>query len=117
MSQILLRDGAAVRDRLYLWPEGRDRGQLECGRRKHRDSRPGEGLRAGGGWHAGIVNRVFEGRYFSAGATTLGRTYDVSPDGQRFLMIKAAGGDRSVQHQIIVVQHWDEELNRLVPVR
>ncbi len=36
---------------------------------------------------------------------TTGRTYDVSPDG-RFLKIKA-----------LVVQHWDEELERLVPTK
>lgn len=36
--------------------------------------------------------RLFEGRYFSSqGTGAFGRTYDVSPDGQRFLMIKPAG--------------------------
>ena len=42
-----------------------------------------------------------------------GRTYDISPDGQRFLMIK----DRSFTAApagLIVVQHWVEELKRLV---
>jgi hypothetical protein len=39
----------------------------------------------------------------------------VSPDGQRFLMIKAPGADAGVPPPaIIVVQHWDEELKRLV---
>jgi Tol biopolymer transport system component len=41
------------------------------------------------------------------------RMYDVSPDGQRFLMLQA-GVDQS-RPQMIVVQHWFEELNRLVP--
>ena len=42
--------------------------------------------------------------------------YDVSPDGQRFLMIKAPGTDASAAPPaLIVVQHWDEELKRLVP--
>lgn len=46
-----------------------------------------------------------------------GRTYDVSPDGRRFLMIKEAGADQGdARTQIIVVQHWFEELKRLVPV-
>ena len=43
-----------------------------------------------------------------------GRTYDISPDGQRFLMIK----DRSLTAApagLVVVQHWIEELKRLVP--
>jgi hypothetical protein len=54
--------------------------------------------------------KLFDGRYFSTG--TAGRTYDVSSDGQRFLMIKAPGADAGVA--LIVVQHWDEELKRLV---
>ncbi len=57
---------------------------------------------------------VFEGNdYPSVGA---GRDYDVSADGQRFLMLKAAGGAEDAdQAQIIVVQNWFEELRRLVP--
>lgn len=35
----------------------------------------------------GTPTRLFEDRYY---ARLLGRTYDVSPDGQRFLMIKDA---------------------------
>ena len=47
-----------------------------------------------------------------------GRSYDVSPDGQRFLMIKAApvaGAQRVAARSIIVVENWFEELKRLVP--
>jgi hypothetical protein len=44
--------------------------------------------------------------------------YDVSPDGQRFPMIKALGTDASATPPaLIVVQHWDEELKRLVPTK
>jgi hypothetical protein len=45
--------------------------------------------------------------------------YDMSLDGQRFLMIKEGGGtDQSAAApQIIVVQHFDEELKRLVPTK
>ena len=45
------------------------------------------------------------------------RSYDVAPDGQRFLMIKEGTGtdDDSPAPQIIVVQNWLEELRRLVP--
>ena len=48
-----------------------------------------------------------------------GRTYDVSSDGQRFLMIKeGAGSDQSAAPaSLIVVQHWTEELKRLVPTK
>ncbi|MBI4887506.1 MAG: PD40 domain-containing protein [Acidobacteria bacterium] len=47
----------------------------------------------------------------------LGRTYDISPDGQRFLLLKAGdGADQTAAPQsLIVVQHFDEELKRLVP--
>ena len=42
-----------------------------------------------------------------------GREYDISPDGERFLMIKeSAGGDST---EFILVQNWFEELKRLVP--
>ncbi len=37
--------------------------------------------------------------------------YDISPDGQRFLMIKAVEGVA----QLNVVLNWFEELKRLVP--
>src|SRR5439155_10808156 len=45
-----------------------------------------------------------------------GSMYDVSPDGRRFLMIKAPETDaNAAPPALIVVQHWDEELKRLVP--
>jgi eukaryotic-like serine/threonine-protein kinase len=48
-----------------------------------------------------------------------GRTYDISSDGQRFLLIKEDGGSEqtAAPPQIIVVQHWIEELKRLVPTK
>jgi hypothetical protein len=41
-----------------------------------------------------------------------GRTYDISPDGQRFLLIKESGGPEraAAPFTLIVVQHFDEEL-------
>lgn len=73
----------------------------------------------GASWSAGGQTKILEPRYFTGGlgASTTGRTYDVSPDGRRFLMIKQGGsGDQaSTPPQIIVVQHWFEELRRLVP--
>jgi hypothetical protein len=38
--------------------------------------------------------------------------YDVSPDGERFLMIRAGAPD---VHQLIVVENFAEEVKRLVP--
>jgi len=70
----------------------------------------------GGTWHAGSPMKLLEGRYYTG--TGSGRAYDVSPDGQRFLMIKAPGTNASAAAPaLIVVQHWDEELKRLVPMK
>ena len=55
---------------------------------------------------------VFEGPYHRDG---FAQGYDVSLDGQRFLMIKERTDAFDVS-QIIVVQNWLEELKRLVPV-
>jgi hypothetical protein len=43
--------------------------------------------------------------------------YDVSRDGQRFLLLKAVEGDeqKTPPPQIVVVTNWFEELRRLVP--
>jgi hypothetical protein len=47
--------------------------------------------------------KLLERRYYTGG---IGRTYDVSADGQRFLMIKAPGTDASAAPPaLIVVQH------------
>jgi serine/threonine-protein kinase len=45
------------------------------------------------------------------------RSYDVSPDGQRFLMIKETAVERptAAPAGFVVVLNWQEELNRLVP--
>ena len=45
------------------------------------------------------------------------RTYDVSRDGQRFLMVKEAGGDRkdAPSATITVVLNWVEELKGKLP--
>jgi hypothetical protein len=45
--------------------------------------------------------------------------YDISPDGQRFLMLKQSSlPDRtSAPRSITVVQNWFEELKRLVPTK
>jgi hypothetical protein len=45
------------------------------------------------------------------------RNYDIASDGKRFLMLKAGGDATGSPPQIVVVQHFDEELKRLVPPR
>ena len=50
--------------------------------------------------------------------SVFGRTYDVAPDGQRFLMIADRDGQdgTSASTDIIVIQHWLEELKERVPI-
>ncbi|HEY5619188.1 MAG TPA: hypothetical protein VIK60_14705 [Vicinamibacterales bacterium] len=67
-------------------------------------------------WNAGTPMKLLEPRYFGTGSNP-GRTFDISPDGQRFLMIKQGTVDQTAPPQIVVVQNWLEELTRLVPAR
>ncbi|HEV2521582.1 MAG TPA: protein kinase [Candidatus Acidoferrales bacterium] len=62
---------------------------------------------------AGKPRMLFEGPYVLTGATV--PNYDVSPDGQRFLMLKPAEKPRAAPTQINVVLNWFEELNQKVP--
>ena len=73
---------------------------------------------SGGAPRAGTPTKLFQGRYYTNTGTPP-RTYDVSPDSQRFLMIKpGAGSDQAAASPtLVVVQHWGEELKRLVPTR
>ena len=61
---------------------------------------------------------VFEEVYFKGGTRSGSRRYDISPDGQRFLMITRGGqtsGD-ATQPQITVVLNWTQELLERVPI-
>jgi serine/threonine-protein kinase len=62
---------------------------------------------------AATEKALFPGAYYALQA---GRTYDVAPDGKRFLMIKEAMLTKTPV-QLLVVQHWFEELKRQVPDR
>jgi serine/threonine protein kinase/Tol biopolymer transport system component len=65
------------------------------------------------GFAAGKPRMLFEGRYERSPATS--PNYDVSPDGQRFLMLKPSEQEASAPTQINVVLNWFEELKRRVP--
>ena len=68
-------------------------------------------------WNAGVPTKLLESRYYTGGGNP-NRSYDVSPDGRRFLMIKAASADpATVPPNIIVVLHFDEELKRLTATK
>jgi hypothetical protein len=63
---------------------------------------------------AGKSRMLFEGQYqLNPGAFP---NYDVSPDGERFLMLKPSEQGQSALTQINVVLNWFEELKQKVPV-
>jgi serine/threonine-protein kinase len=67
-------------------------------------------------WSAGTPTKLLEPRYFTGASNIGGMSYDVSPDGRRFLMIKQAGNDQTAAPpQIVIVKNWIEELKRLAP--
>ena len=47
----------------------------------------------------------------------LSRTYDVSPDGRRFVVAEPTDVGRPRLDRVYLVENWFEELNRLVPVK
>jgi eukaryotic-like serine/threonine-protein kinase len=65
------------------------------------------------GFAAGKPRMLFEGQYVPTPATS--PNYDVSPDGQRFLMLKPSESTEAAPTQINVVLNWFEELKRRVP--
>jgi len=66
------------------------------------------------GFSAGKPKMLFEGHYLST-TSEPGPYFDVSPDGQKFLMLKPVTQEQATPTQINVVLNWTEELKRLVP--
>ena len=62
---------------------------------------------------AGKPKMLFQGLYQPN--PTMNANYDVTPDGQRFLMIKPTSVQEAAPTQINVVFNWFEELKRRVP--
>jgi serine/threonine-protein kinase len=76
------------------------------------------GVERGASWVATTPTMLVKEGYIVPGGGNGGRTYDLSSDSQRFLMIKNGGADQAGgAPKIVVVQHWTEELKRLVPVK
>jgi Tol biopolymer transport system component len=59
---------------------------------------------------AGTPTVIFEGEYINVP----GFSYDVAPDGKRFLVLKPEHDDSQIR-ELHVVTNWFEELKRLVP--
>jgi len=65
------------------------------------------------GFTAGKPRMLFEGKYEPPPVPI--SNYDVSPDGQRFLMIKPSESSAAALTQIVVVLNWFDELKQKVP--
>jgi hypothetical protein len=63
------------------------------------------------GFHAAKPRMLFEGHYVADKVRQ--RNYDVTPDGQRFVMVKPSEQELAAT-QINVVLNWFEELKRRV---
>jgi serine/threonine-protein kinase len=91
-----------------LWgPDGRELFYLESGGRLTVIP-----VQTSPSFAAGSAEVLLEETYFAAVG---GRTYDISLDGRRFLMIKESGEDTSVRLSMTVVLNWFEELRARVP--
>ena len=64
---------------------------------------------------AGTPHLLFEGPFRSDGGAF--RNYDVTPDGQRFLIVQEVQRPPTRVSQMVLVQNWVEELKRLAPAR
>ncbi len=61
---------------------------------------------------AGAPEVLFEGSFFFSGAR---RTYDITPDGQRFVMLRRGGAETTEDDAppaLVVVQNWLAEHGR-----
>jgi serine/threonine-protein kinase len=76
-------------------------------------------VESGASWSSGSPSVLFKGPFYDGGGSAGAASYDISPDGQRFLMVKigaGSGSERAAEPpNLIVVQQWLEELKRLVP--
>jgi serine/threonine-protein kinase len=64
---------------------------------------------------AGTPHMLFEGPFRSDGGAF--RNYDVTPDGQRFLMVREVDRPSARVSQMVLVQNWVEELKQRAPVK
>ena len=70
----------------------------------------------GSTWTAGTPTALFDARSYIPGGN---RSYDVSRDGRRFLMMKNSqpAAQTPTAPRIVVVQNWFEELKARAPVK
>jgi serine/threonine-protein kinase len=69
----------------------------------------------GPAWTASTPTKVLEGHKVLTPGGNFPRNYDVTTDGQRFLMLKPAPSN--APQEIVAIKHFDEELKRLVSLK
>jgi serine/threonine-protein kinase len=75
-------------------------------------------VQRGASWAAAAPVKLFGGRFYAGSAwpaNAAAHTFDVSPDGKRFVMIKPEGGaePNAAPPSLNVVQNWLDEVRRL----
>jgi serine/threonine-protein kinase len=70
-------------------------------------------VRTDGGFSTSKPRLLYEKAGYSRGSPI--RSYDLCPDGQRFLMVKLEQREPTPVTEMTLVQNWFEELERLVP--
>jgi Tol biopolymer transport system component len=75
-------------------------------------------IQGGATFKAGNPQELFEGRYIATAAAA-GRTFDVSADGNKFLMIRDTSDALTAPSgpSLVFVLNWFDELRRLAPTR
>lgn len=62
----------------------------------------------------GTPRKLFQGIYTVSDGS---RSYDVTADGRRFMMVEPGQQAPSPVAQIVVVLNWSEDLNRIAPAK
>jgi len=75
------------------------------------------GVERAASWAATTPTMLLKDGSVVTPAQNVGRSYDVSPDGQRFLVVTPTTESNDPPAQLVVVQHFDEMLKRLVPIK
>jgi Tol biopolymer transport system component len=67
------------------------------------------------GFEPGVPQMLFENSFVVP--QQMWSVYDISPDGQRFLMFNTADVDTETEQrrEVVIVENWVEELKRLIP--
>ena len=75
------------------------------------------GVERAASWAATTPTMLLKDGSVMTPGNNLGRNYDISKDGQRFLTVRPVKASDAPPPQMVVVQHFDQELKRLVPTK